>query len=326
MHALGHGYFELARAAARDAGDDAGLVYSLYSKAAWRIGDGAWQEVRALCDEGAAIARRIRDVKALGMVQTLSAHADFYTGRFRESARVYHDLTQTARRTGDRQHLSWGLYAGARARIALGDFAEAKAMLIESNELLEQLVEVPSKIIAPGLLAALYLRLGDMPRALEAAELTTARIRKTLPTVFATVAGYGAASEVYLARWDQLARSGRTAEAAAARKIARRAIIDLMMLAVNIPIGRPCYRRMRGESQWLDGRPKAARRSFERSLVAARKLGMRYDEALAQLALARLEAPRSPQRLRLLGNAEQILEELGCRFDLEQARSIRSNR
>src|SRR5690606_1788866 len=61
LHALGHGYFELACAAARETGDDAGLVYSLYSKAAWRIGDGAWQEVRALCDEGAAIARRIRD-------------------------------------------------------------------------------------------------------------------------------------------------------------------------------------------------------------------------------------------------------------------------
>lgn len=322
LHGLGHRYFELAREAARATGDDGGMVYSLYSKAAWRVGEGAWQEVRELCAEGATIAQRIRDMKAFGMVQTLIAHADFYTGGFQESARIYRELAETARRTGDRQHLSWGLYAGARARLALGDLEPARAMLLESNELLEQLVEVPSKIIAPGLLASVHLRLGDMDRALEMADLTAARIRQNLPTVFATVAGYGGVAEVYLAHWEDLARRGMTEDAARARRVARRALIDLMALAVNIPIGRPCHHRMQGEARRLDGKLGSARRSFEKSLSAARKLGMPHDEALARLDLAALDAPGTAAREQHLRGAEELLEQLGCRLDLARARRM----
>jgi hypothetical protein len=335
LHVLGTRYFELARAAARATGDDAGMVYALYAQAAWRTGDGAWEEVRGLCEEGAGIAQRIRDVKALGMAQTLIAHTHFYTGRFRESAGIYHDLALSARRTGDRQHLSWGLYAGARARMALGDLEEARVMLLESNELLEQLVEVPSKIIAPGLLGSLYLRLGDMDRALQSADLTTARIRRNLPTVFSTVAGYAGAAEVYLARWDQLAHGGekhggqnqrgQKQAAAAARKVAKRAVFDLRVLSINIPIGEPYYQRLNGEAHRLDGKPERAKRSFARGLLAARRLGMRHDEALAHLDLARMAEPASALRSAHLSCAERMLDELGCRFDLERAQRLRES-
>jgi hypothetical protein len=123
--------------------------------------------------------------------------------------------------------------------MALGELEPARAMLLESNQLREQQVEVASKVIAPGRVGSGLQRLGDMDRALEMAELTSARIRQNLPTVFATVAGYGGAAEVYLAHWEGLVRRGRTAEANKARQFARRALIDLMALAVNIPIGRP---------------------------------------------------------------------------------------
>jgi eukaryotic-like serine/threonine-protein kinase len=323
---LGQRYFELARSAALRTSDDAGMAYSLYSKAAWRIGSGAWSEVYALCNECEEIARRTRNVKALGMAQTLIGHAAFYTGQFRESARIYRELEETARSTGDVQHLSWGLYAGARARMCLGQLAESRAMLLESNALLEPLVEVPSKIIAPGLLASVHLRSGDLEAALSAADLTTTRIRKNLPTVFATVAGYAGAAEVYLARWAELARNGRGDRSAtlAARKVARRAVLDLLTLALSIPIGWPYYYRLAGEARRLDGKSRAAKANFRRCLRSARELGMPYDEALAHLELARLEPPRSAPRDQHLSDAERMLEKLGCPFDLERARRLRS--
>jgi len=323
LHRLGHRYFELARRAATATGDDAGLVFALYAKAAWRIGDAAWDEVRALCAEGAEIATRLRDAKALGMAQTLIAHADFYTGRFDESVRLYRELEETARRTGDRQHISWGLYAGARSRIPLGDLEQARDMLLESNEILEGLVEVPSKIICPGLLASVYVKLDDMNRALEAADLATARIRKNLPTVFATVAGYAGAAEAYLARWERL---GRGREAAAARKIARRAVFDLFTLALNIPIGWPYYHRIKGEELRIDGKPRDARKSFEKGLAAAKKLGMRHDEAIAHLDLARIERPGTLARMDHLSRAKTMLEEMRCRRDLERLERVRRSR
>jgi len=322
---LGERYFELARNAALRTADHAGLAYSLYSKAAWKIGNGQWQEVRELCAECTRIARRTRNVKALGMAQTLLGHTDFYTGRFRASADTYRQLELTARANGDQQHLSWGLYAGARARICLGELAESRAMLLESHALLEPLVEVPSKIIAPGLLASLHLRAGDLESGLQAAELTAQRIHQSLPTVFATVAGYAGVAEVYLARWAQLLdASGRRARATrAARRAARRAVFDLLTLALSIPIGWPYFHRIHGEMLRLDDRLRAAERAFERGRSAAHRLGMAHDEALAHLDLARVAPPGSRSHAEHQSHAERMLERLACPLDLARARQLR---
>jgi serine/threonine protein kinase len=324
LSGLAQSYFGLAQTAAASTSDDAGMAYSLYAEAAWKIGNGDWHAVRTLCAQCTTIARRTRNVKALGMAQTLLGHADFYTGRFRRSVGIYRELEETARANGDQQHLSWGLYAGARARLCLGDGDAALAMLLESNALLEPLVEVPSKIIAPGLLAAAQLRAGDLESALGAAELTAARIRQSLPTVFATVAGYAAVAEVYLARWEQLLSAGGSGEElAAARALAQRAVLDLRRFALSIPIGWPYYHRSHGEFRRVAGERPAAERAFQRGLLAARKLGMRHDEALAHLDLARLAAARSAARHDHLGRAERLLARLECAFDLERARRLR---
>jgi serine/threonine protein kinase/tetratricopeptide (TPR) repeat protein len=326
LSGLAQRYFELAQSAAKSTGDDAGMAYSLYAEAAWKIGVGDWHAVRTLCAECMTIARRTRNVKALGMAQTLIGHADFYTGRFRRSARVYRELEETARGNGDQQHLSWGLYAGARARLCLGETEQARAMLRESTALLEPLVEVPSKIIAPGLLASAELRAGDLQAALELADLTAARIAQSLPTVFATVAGYAAVAEVYLARWQRLLACGEQGpEVELARARARRAVADLRRLAVSIPIGWPCYHQNHGEFLRADGDRSAAARVFERGLLSARKLGMRHDEALAHLALAELAAPRTPAWRDHLERAKRMLERLECAFDLERVRQLERN-
>jgi serine/threonine protein kinase len=325
LPALGERYFELALRTALDTADRAGQAYSLYSKAAWKIGNGAWQEVRELCAECTRIALRTRNLKALGMAQTLRGHADFYTGHFRESADAYRELEQSARAHGDQQHLSWGLYAGARARICLGELDESRAMLLESNALLEPLVEVPSKIIAPGLLASLHLRAGDLTSALQAAQLTASRIRGSLPTVFSTLSGYAGVAEVYLACWErELREHGSEARSTrAARRAARRAVFDLLTLALSVPIGWPCYQRIRGEAQRLDGKQRAAARCFERARLSARQLGMPYDEALAHLDLARSAPPHSSERAEHAACAEHMLKQLACPLDLERARQLR---
>ena len=51
LHRLGNVYADLARDVGCASGDRAGLVFALYAKAAWRMGDAAWSEVRGLCRE-----------------------------------------------------------------------------------------------------------------------------------------------------------------------------------------------------------------------------------------------------------------------------------
>jgi serine/threonine protein kinase/tetratricopeptide (TPR) repeat protein len=322
LHALGSRYAELARDVARASDDRAGLIFALYAEAAWRVGDGAWSEVRALCNEALALgeAGGAPDPQDVAIAKTLLAHVDFYTGRFEESRRTYGEIEAAARVRGNDQHIAWGLYAAARALIPLGQVEQARTMLEEAHQRLEGQIDVPSRIICPGLLASVYLTLGDRANALTFADLAAARIVKNLPTVFATVAGYVGVAEVYLAEWERAIRRGGSVRAA--RGAVRRAVMALGMLAWSIPLGRPYYHRIKGREQRIAGRARAARRSFARALAWATRLEMPYEEALALASLGALEPRGSRARASHLRRAEALFSELGCIDDLARARTL----
>ncbi len=286
LHGLGRRYGELARAIAKETDDRVGLVFSLYARAAWRIGDGAWDEVRALSNEAFDVSRRdgaVPDPSDVAIIETLLAHTEFYTGRFEESRRMFDRIEATARARGNAQYTAWGLYASARALIPLGRIDDARVKLEEAHALLEDQIDVPSRIMCPGLLASVYLALGDRARAVTFADITAARIRKNLPTVFATVAGYVGVADVYLAEWHRSIRE--KGDVRAARGRVRSAMFALWSFALNIPIGRPYYHRVRGLELVALGRTRSARRAFARAIDWATRLGMPYEEALARLEL-----------------------------------------
>ena len=320
LHALGHLYADLARDVGRATNDRSGLTFALYTKAAWRVGDGAWSEVRALCREALDVgaAGGEPDPQDVAIAETVLAHVEFYVGSFEESVRMYSAIEAAARVRENDQFIAWGLYAAARALIPLGRLEEAREKLEEAHERLEKQIDVPSRIICPGLLASLYSTLGDRTKALAFADLATARIRRNLPTVFATVAGYAGAADVYLAEWDS-ARRG-TSSAAAPRRAAKAAVLALGALALNIPIGRPYYYRIRGRERRLAGADRAAQRAFAKAVEWARRLEMPYEEALAHGELAALDVVRAPEREEHLRRAETMLSDLKCPGDLARIR------
>lgn len=323
LHALGNLYADLAREHGRAADDRSGLVFALYAKAAWRVGDAAWSEVRALCSdalEAGEAGGGAPDPQDVAIAKTLLAHVDFYTGRFEESRRLYGEIEAAARARGNPQHTAWGLYAAARALIPLGEVDKARAMLEESHALLEEQVDVPSRLICPGLLAGVYWSLGNRDKALAFADLTSARIRQNLPTVFATVAGYEGAAKVYLAEWERA--KGDRAGGGAARRTAQRAVLALGTLAWSIPIGRPYYHRIKGCERRIAGDERAARRSFERAVSWAKRLEMPYEEGLALAHLAQLEPPGSPARRTRAERAASLFVELSCPDDLARVRRL----
>src|SRR5262249_49345340 len=162
------------------------------------------------------------------------AHVAFYTGQFEESRRMYAAIEAAARVRGNDQHIAWGLYAAARALLPLGRVGEARAMLEDAHRLLEAQIDVPSRVIAPGLLASACSLLGDRDRARALADLTSARMRRNLPTVFATVAGYAGAAEVYLAELALAKHVG--GDVRRARADVRRSLFYLAALAWSIPL------------------------------------------------------------------------------------------
>jgi tetratricopeptide (TPR) repeat protein len=316
LHALGNVYADLARETGRKADDRAGLVFALYAEAGWRVGDGDWRDVRALCRDALEIgeAGGLPDPQDVAIAETLIAHVEFYLGRFEESQRMYSAIEASARARDNGQFIAWGLYAAARALIPLGRLVEARTKLEEAHERLEKQFDAPSRIICPGLLASLYLALGERQKAVALADLAAARIRRNLPTVFSTVAGYVGTAEVYLAEWERARNEG--SDVGPFRRAARSVILALSILALNIPIGRPYYHRIRGRELRIAGADRSARRAFTRALGWAERLAMPYEEALARAELAALAPAGSAARHEHRRRAETMFAEMQCAGDL----------
>jgi hypothetical protein len=279
LHALGRRYFKMAHHATASDGSALALVH--IAEAAFHTGEGAWNLSRPLVERVLDVAEKTRDLRALGLAETLLGHEQFYRGMFRESAETYSRLEQRGRRDENQQYVAWGLYAGARARIMLGEHDLSRRMLTEADGLLESEDDAPSKLICTGLLAAVHLATGNLAQAALATERCETLIRSMPPTVFSTISGYVAVAEVRLAL--ALARADR-----ASAKLASRAVSDLERFAFAIGIGRPAAARLRAQLLLMEGKQRAAKRKLADAVKHARALDMRGEEALTNTVLAKL--------------------------------------
>lgn len=306
LPALSRRYFALARAAAAETGDDDGLVMSLYAEATCLSGEGAFPAARALLARALEVSAQTGNRAERETVETVIANADHLTGRFGEAKRAFLSLIRSARESGNQQHLAWGLYGAARSMIPLGEVDAAIPLLEEARAALATQEELPSKIITLGLLASAYLRRGDLDRATRAADEASARIRENRLIAYAIVTGYAGVAEVYEARWEKTGQ-GRPASA--------RAVRDLRVLALALPVAAPCYHRFDGRLRAVDGDARGARAAWERGLAIAERLEMPWDEATLRLHLARLAPGSAPARAHL-ERARALFGEMGCPQEL----------
>lgn len=289
---LARRYFSLAHEAART--DRSAAAFAAIAEAAYHLGEGALGSSRALIDRAIDLTTRTRDPKHLGLGETLLGHEQFYRGRFAESLDTYRRLEERARREENQQFVAWGLYAGARAHIPLGQLGPARLMLREADTILSTLEDAPSSLICAGLLAAVEQRRGDLNAARAAADRCAALIRTMPPTVFSTLSGYLAVCEVRIA----------TADRAAAKK----AVSDLERFAFALPLGRPSALRMRAALHLADGEKRAAVSKLEKAIAEAHRMELRHEEALARSALARTTGDATHRAA-----ADQLFSELNAR-------------
>ncbi len=287
MPRLADAYFERARARAEETGDLWGLVFALYARAAVGLGNARFDEVRAVTDEALAVAARIGDPQETEIVETIAGHLEFYTGDLQPSADRYARIAASARARGNEQHEAWGLYAGARALVALGRFDEAVDLLERSRILLATQNDFASEIICLGTLAVARLRRSEWKEAREAADAAMQRISGSLPTVFSTVTGYAGTAETYVALYERALRESPS-EARELLRRARRACRALRLFAFTFRLGRPISDVCRGALAAAGGDARGARRFFERGRREAERLGMPHDRARASEMLARL--------------------------------------
>ncbi len=305
LRPLARKYFALARDAAADNDD----VFAAIAESAYHTGETAWDAARPLNDLIIERATRSRDLRGVGFGETMLGHEQFYRGHFQASAATYRRIAERARRDENQQLMAWGLYAGARALIPLGEIEQAAAMLREAEQLLASQEDAPSKLICAGLSASVELRRGDREAALAAVDRCQILIRTIPPTVFSIISGYQGAAEVRI----DLARV--TGDKATLRD-AERAVSDLERFAFAIPLGRPAAARLRATLLAMRGKERAAIAKLEGALATARNSAMRHEEGLAHALLARLLSDDRGTTHREAATA--IFSEVGCVAPVER--------
>jgi hypothetical protein len=302
LHALAHRCFARAHAC-RDtaAADPTDFATGLYFQAMYEMGLGHWEAARTLVTESMTRLRDIGNLEEAEVAATILSNTLFYSSEVRAAGERSDEVRASAERRGHAQHHGWGLFLGGRSRLALGDVSGALELIERGYAILAPTQDFVSLVMCEGLLARARWCAGDRVGALHAAEALEARLAaRGMVPLAQCLDGYGSLADV---RLRHFAATPRTAVGAAARRATR----SLGRFRRLFRIGTPAALRAAARFHWLSGRPTRARRDWERSLGAARALGMRIDEAGALLDLSAAGGPPAGRE-----EALRLLRALGC--------------
>ena len=231
-------------------------------------------------------------------------------------------LLEDARRRRSPLHQGWGMFGVAANNIRLGNAASAVPMLEEALQILEEIPNIPSSINTNGTIALAHLRLGQNVQALQYAGEVLRLAENLSPTVYSLNIGFSATAEVYFQLWeDALRDSSRKLNPEQLQFSALKAIKLVRAFEKVFPIGQPHTPYYQGWYEWLAGDKQKAVKSWNKSLEAAQKFQMLYEEGLARLKLSMAESEPN-LRTAQLKRAIEIFETMKAPYELEKAKEL----
>ncbi len=204
--------------------------------------------------------------------------------------------------------LSWHLWCG----LVLGpDHSHWEALATALSQCLGAHADVPlaDQILGHGLLALARWRRGEPELARKAAEAAGQIIVRTNQISHYLLPAYAGLAEVCMGLGA--ASPGEPALQRDMRRRARRLCGVLGQFSLMYPVGRPRALLVRGQYHAACGRPRRARRAWDKSLAAAERLRMPYEQAQAHAALGRQGPPDDPLRETHQARARELFARLG---------------
>jgi tetratricopeptide (TPR) repeat protein len=303
-------YGRQARDIARCVDDLPTLAWALLTNSVYDLGVGHWATVRNALGEALEIADHLGDVRRRAELSALLAQVMYCQGQFAPLADLAADMYAAACRTGDAQSKAHALLAHVWTLFPQGRFDEAVTALDEVITLLGDTVGRADEIFAYGFLALAHARRHELERARQAADRAARLIAQSRPMAVHPLEGYAAVAEVYLTLWE--------ANDHQAARPAQQACAALRRLARVFPIAQPRAWLWQGSVEWRAGRPKCARQAWQKSLAAAERLAMPYQQGLAHYELGRhatgVDGPHHLER------ACAIFTQLDASYDMARAR------
>jgi tetratricopeptide (TPR) repeat protein len=324
MHTVAQSYRRRAFETMEGLDQPSALAFVLSRTGIYGTGIADWSKSEADLQQATEIADRLGDKRQWGEALGSLGILVYLRSEFERSRKLFADLQAAAQRTGDAQHITWGLFWQGQALIRLGRIEEAIPLLKESLVVLAQnpQIEVGAPAVnGHGLLALAYLYQGQSSQALQSAEQVTKTVKSpSVVTNLATFEGYYAPMEVFLA----LLESGQLSADQRSTLIqqAKRAGPIIGKYASLFPVGESRNWLWQGIYDWLLGNTDRANQSWQKSLTAAERLQMPFESGLAHYEIGRHLPANDPARQSHLQKAAEIFERLGAAYHLARVNSV----
>jgi class 3 adenylate cyclase/tetratricopeptide (TPR) repeat protein len=235
-------------------------------------------------------------------------------GRFPQALKFSRDLLRLGEDAGALTASCWGETTLGFILNRQGKLDEAVAHLQQAVKLAETVPDHIFRIYAGAELGWCYQRQGDNRRAIAVIEASLqARAQHQILDLPGHIILLCTLAETYLAMAAQAGGAQRTGWLKRAQPTLRTALREVS----RFPIKAPQAMRLQGTYEWLCGKPAAAQAWWQKSLMAAERLGMRFDQGLIHLEMGqRLGAPAH------LEQAAAIFADIGAELDLAQTQAL----
>jgi serine/threonine protein kinase/tetratricopeptide (TPR) repeat protein len=298
------------------------VAFVLQRVGSYRLWMARWSEAEGAFARDVEIARRVGDQRLFGDGMSCLILASIYQGRFVHAEEMFTEITPFMHRTEDPQLLCGGRILGAGIKLRRGKDAEALALSLDAQPLVDTTGASHDVLRGYAMLALGRLRAGEPALARAAAEKALGVIRATRPVAYWTYDGIAAVTEVLVSLWEA-DRRGPPEEIAPIAQRAREACEGARAFAKVFPIGEPCALLWAGTQARLSGEAAKAEKAWARAIARAEALGMPYERGRAYLERGRHRSPSDPRRREDLGRAADIFAGLGAEHDRARAESLR---
>jgi hypothetical protein len=199
----------------------------------------------------------------------------------------------------------WHLMPQGRTDLAVKELEEATRLLAGRGSRTDE-------IIIHGVLALAHWRRQEEEQARWAAQRAASLIAQSRPTAAYMLEGYAGVAEVYLDLW-------MAGDQTAARP-AQQALAALRRFARTFRTARPRTWLYEGLVAHHVGRERHAVAAWNKSLKAAERLAMPYEQGRTHYELGRHLPPDLPSRQAHLSRACELFAEIGAAYELYRGR------
>jgi tetratricopeptide (TPR) repeat protein len=314
MFCLAEHYHRQAVALAEQIQHPAGIGVAYLGMGLHELYLGQWGETNVIHLRRAAEAYwEMGDLREWGLITSLLRQLFLWRGDFVHSLELCQELIRIGRDGSDPQLWAWGLQGSGAVWQRTGSLGEAMACLQKAIELYKAIPNYMEQADASGELGLCYLRQGSLKKALAVLEEANQLIAAHGLKGYMVNPSRNVLAEVYLVEAERAKEPERAAWMRKAKRICRAALKESKTFRGGLPYAM----RLQGRYEWLRGRPKAARKWWQRSVALAEELGARYDLGMVCLEMGQ----RLGERVRL-EQAEAIFVEIGAELDLARAREL----